>query len=132
MQRYGCAVTDDKRASKCTIARSLFVAVGGSRPGIYAHDEAVARFYAAKKNGTVTPVGSFAEGRRLLNKPPPPYFRESEVPSSNVIDLSYGVQPSHDEGKYFVVLGGARPGVYMFEIEAFDVMTEHGACSRHT
>ena len=67
VQRYGRAVTDNKQslASKDASTRSLFFAVGGSRPGIYEH-EAVIRFYAAKKNGTVTRMESFAEGRKLF------------------------------------------------------------------
>ena len=124
VQRYGRAATNETPASKRTTTRDLFVAVGGARPGIYEH-EAVARYYAAKKNGTVTRVSSFAEGRRLLNKPAPPYFRESEVPTSSVIDLSDVAEPSHD-GKFFVVVGGANPGVYLSEAEAFDTVTEHG------
>ena len=126
VQRYRRVATGEApaSASKSATLRSLFVAVGGSRPGIYEH-EAVARFYAAKKNGTVTRVESVAEGRKLLKKPAPPYYRESVVPSTNVIDLSDNVETSPD-GKFFVVFGGKNPGVYISEMEAFDTVTIHG------
>lgn len=47
------------------------------------------------------------------------------VPSSNVIDLSDGVQTSLSR-KYFVVLGGEKPDVHVSEMEAFDTVTNHG------
>ena len=126
VNRHGHAVQMSKpsESSKKFQAPSLYVAVGGSRPGVYEH-EAVAKFYADQKNGVVTQVSSFAEGRKLLNMPSPPYFRESTVPSQEVIDLSSGPKPNH-EGKFFVVLGGGKPGVYCSETEAFDIVTNNG------
>ena len=126
VNRYGHAVTpaDKNNPSKKFQPPSLYVAIGGGRPGVYEH-EAVANFYAAQKNGTVTRVSSFAEGRKLLNMPSPPYFRESEVPSQNVIDLSDVAKLDHN-GIFFVVLGGDKPGVYCSEVEAFDIVMSHG------
>ena len=123
VQRYGRAVSDAKPETK-PASRRLFVAVGGSRPGIYEH-KLVAEFYARKGDGTVKEIASFAEGRRVLNKPAPPYFRESTVPSDNVIDLSAAAKPNNN-GKFFAVIGGAKPGVYCSESEAFDTVTNHG------
>ena len=126
VQRWGHAVSEEAilAAAKTKAKKLFFVAIGGSRPGVYDFQE-VAQFYALKGGGEVKEAESFAEARKLLNSAAPPYFRESTVPSENVVDLSEEVTTNH-EGKFFVVFGGAKPGVYCSESDAFDTVTNHG------
>ena len=127
VQRWGRAVSPEAAAAPRRlnpVKKTFFVAIGGSRPGVYDFEK-VAQYYAAKGGGEVKEATSFAEARKLLGAPAPAYFRESTVPSANVIDLSSPVSTNH-EGKFFVVIGGSKPGVYCSEADAFDTVTHHG------
>ena len=114
VNRHGHAVkvADTSDSSKKFQAPNLYVAVGGGRPGVYEH-EVVANFYVAQNNGTVTRVTSFAEGRKLLNMPSPPYFRESTVPSQNAIDLS-STAKRNNEGKFVLGFGRGQARCLLF------------------
>ena len=67
---------------------------------------------------------SLKQARELLHHPEPKYYSESAV-TEEAIDLCES--PPDVDGSFFVVIGGAKPGVvYASEAEAFDSVTENG------